>query len=262
MQIIAELIIETYIAILKKFNYIFIGLYGILVATTSCKSINKLASKDVSALQQQNTKKSKQMSFIDNIEVAPGGVVAAKNNSIYVASNKKTKLVTSTSKNIVTASANNIITKTAIEDANTLQLKYALLLDATVEQLTNIDLLRNVDYWWGVKYCLGGSTENCIDCSAFTQIILKDAYGILLPRTAHEQYDIATSIDVKDLQEGDLVFFKTGSRGRRISHVGVYLLNHKFVHASTSNGVMISDLNDTYWQQHFKACGRVKAVNL
>jgi lipoprotein Spr len=76
-----------------------------------------------------------------------------------------------------------------------------------------------------------------------------------IPRTARAQYDNSDRIAIEDLQEGDLVFFQTV--GRDISHVGIYLTNNKFVHAATSNGVMVSDLNDNYWQPRFKGAGRV-----
>jgi lipoprotein Spr len=84
-------------------------------------------------------------------------------------------------------------------------------------------------------------------------------YGIDVPRTAKEQYDFSTHIKDEDLQEGDLVFFKSG---HRISHVGLYLVNNKFVNASTSGGVTISDLNDTYWSKKYAGAGRVKSQPL
>jgi lipoprotein Spr len=141
-----------------------------------------------------------------------------------------------------------------IERVDWLQLKYAILLDATVEKLTNVNLLKLIDEWWGTTYCLGGSTKECIDCSAFTHIIMQDIYNVNVPRTAQDQYKACQQIGMEDLNEGDLVFFFTG--GRDISHVGVYLLNNKFVHAATSGGVMVSDLNDPYWKDRYRGSGR------
>ena len=141
-----------------------------------------------------------------------------------------------------------------IERADWLQLKYAILLDATVEKLTNVNLLKLIDEWWGTTYCIGGSTKDCIDCSAFTHIIMQDIYNVNVPRTAQDQYTSSKHIGMEDLNEGDLVFFYTG--GRDISHVGVYLLNNKFVHAATSGGVMVSDLNDSYWKDKYRGAGR------
>jgi cell wall-associated NlpC family hydrolase len=231
----------------------------IVLGGTSCKSLKSFSSKDLSANKNQSANTAnKKVTFIDNIEVTPGGFVPSINKPNYITTKKNSKPTTAVKNNSYNSNAEVKSNKSVIEDVNSLQIKYALLLDATVEKLTNIELLRKVDYWWGVKYCLGGSTENCIDCSAFTQVILKDVFDVVLPRTAQEQYKAAISIDLNELQEGDLVFFKTGSRSRQVSHVGVFLLNNKFVHASTSNGVMISDLNDSYWRQHFKGCGRVR----
>ena len=77
-----------------------------------------------------------------------------------------------------------------------------------------------------------------------------------MPRTAQEQYDFSTHIQDTDLKEGDLVFFESG---HNITHVGLYIANGKFVHASTSNGVTISDLSDTYWSKKYAGAGRVSS---
>ena len=142
-----------------------------------------------------------------------------------------------------------------IENASGLQFKYAILLDASVERLTNILLLQNIDHWWGTHYSYGGNTEAGIDCSAFTQIMLRDVYKTGIPRTARAQYDNSSRIAMQELEQGDLIFFQT--IGRDISHVGIYLTNNKFVHAATSGGVMISDLNEAYWRNRYKGAGRV-----
>jgi len=92
---------------------------------------------------------------------------------------------------------------------------------------------------------MGGTTKTCIDCSAFTGTMMRDVYRINLPRTAAEQYTASNRVDRENLKEGDLIFFK--AKHGYINHVGIYLHNNKFVHASTSNGVMISDLNENYW---------------
>jgi hypothetical protein len=138
---------------------------------------------------------------------------------------------------------------------NQLQLKYAIVFDATVERLTNLAMLRSIDKWWGTRYCLGGNSESCVDCSAFTMAIMKDVYSLSLPRTAQEQYNASTRIETEELKEGDLVFFYTS--GRRISHVGIYIMNNKFVHAAASQGVSVSDLNDTYWKARYRGAGRI-----
>ncbi len=140
-----------------------------------------------------------------------------------------------------------------------LQVKYAILLDVVAEKLTNPSLLQVMDTWWGTRYCMGGSTDNCIDCSAFVQILYRDVYQFPLPRTAREQYDASELIEKDELKEGDLVFFHTTGRRNAITHVGVYLLNNKFVHASTSSGVGISDLDEPYWKSRYRGAGRLKS---
>lgn len=141
-----------------------------------------------------------------------------------------------------------------IENSTELQFKYAILLDQPVEYLTNLSLLQFIEEWWGTRYRYGGNTKQGIDCSAFTCNLASSVFGKQLPRTARQQFDAAQKIPAEYLQEGDLVFFNT--RGG-ISHVGVYLRNNKFVHASTSGGVMISDLNEEYFRKRFVGAGRL-----
>jgi lipoprotein Spr len=133
-------------------------------------------------------------------------------------------------------------------------LKYALLLDVEVEQVIDLNLFKVLDEWMGTRYRLGGTTKDGIDCSALIQILFTGLYGIALPRTAREQYNFSRKISRTELKEGDLVFFNTIGG---VSHVGMYLQNNKFIHASTS-GVTISDLYDEYWMKKFIGVGRVE----
>lgn len=201
----------------------------------SCKSL-----KSTSAASSATPKKPGKTKFLD-ISVTPG---EERTSTITSGKSKVAYTPVSNSKNV------------DIESTQAVQIKYATMLDVPVEDVTNISLFQDIDNWWGTRYCMGGSTQNCIDCSAFTQTIIKDIYAIQIPRTAEEQYNSATPINYSDLQEGDLVFFQT--TGRTISHVGVYLANNKFAHASTSGGVMISDLNEDYWKKRYRAAGRVR----
>ncbi|MDE3235582.1 MAG: C40 family peptidase [Bacteroidota bacterium] len=226
-------------------------LLGIMVVflMASCKSLRKITSKDNGTARPVAVKKHNRK-FMDGIEVTPGTVVTSK-HKISASKHKASQTDVSLTNPYPGLNAN-------LEKADFLQLKYAIILDATVEKLTNLSLLQKMDEWWGTKYCLGGSTKNCIDCSAFTQTILRDVYNVPLPRTAQEQYNMAEKIDDADLKEADLVFFHTGGRrSREISHVGVYIANNKFANASTSGGVTISDLNDPYWKSRYKGAGRV-----
>jgi len=134
------------------------------------------------------------------------------------------------------------------------QFRYAIRLDVPVETIQNKSLYELIDSWWGTPYRLGGTTQRGVDCSSFVQTIMLGVFALQLPRTAREQKELSSWIPMSDLKEGDLVFFNT--RGS-VSHVGVYLHNNKFVHASTSGGVMISDLNETYWSRKLLGAGRV-----
>lgn len=108
--------------------------------------------------------------------------------------------------------------------------------------------------WKGVKYRLGGSSRKGIDCSGFVQLTFKEKFGVQLPRSTREQQKIGTKIAKTDLINGDIVVFNAGSTGR---HVGIYIGNNKFVHASTSVGVTISDMNDSYWKNRFNEARRI-----
>lgn len=235
----------------------YFRLVCLMVATMllySCKSLQRMAARDTSAKQPVVAKKKNRnnLQFIDDIAVSGGcssGQIAETQSTSYPRRKKENTQAVYAPPTDVAASNYNI------ERATGLQFKYAILLDASVEKLTNIALLQTMDHWWGTQYCLGGNTENCIDCSAFTQIMMRDVYKTDVPRTARAQYDNSNRIAMEDLTEGDLVFFQTV--GKDISHVGIYLTNNKFVHAATSNGVMVSDLNDPFWRSRYKGAGRV-----
>ena len=128
-------------------------------------------------------------------------------------------------------------------------------MNTEVESLPNKILLENVDEWYGVRYRTGGNTKTGVDCSGFTVAVYAAVYGIALPRVSREQYRISRKISTTELQEGDLVFFNT--RGSGVSHVGVYLGNNKFIHASVSRGVMVNDIFETYYLQRYIGAGRI-----
>ena len=136
-----------------------------------------------------------------------------------------------------------------------LQVKYSVLLNTPAEEVKNTKMFEFIDDWYGTPYRLGGTTKKGVDCSAFSQFLFASVYGLSIPRTAREQYSLTNRISRTDLKEGDLIFFNTHGG---ISHVGVYLQNNKFVHSSTSGGVMISDIFDEYWARKFVGVGRIK----
>ena len=194
--------------------------------------------------KRQGTSAKKEVKFLDDISIQPDQNDAGDPKAVF---SKTTLFKEEKPMTPVNAS------QSTIENAGTIQLKYALLLDVEVEQAINLNLFKLLDEWMGTRYRLGGTSKDGIDCSAFMQTLFLSLYGITLPRTAREQYDFSRKISRTELKEGDLVFFNTIGG---VSHVGMYLQNNKFVHASTG-GVTISDLYDEYWSRKFIGVGRV-----
>jgi len=107
----------------------------------------------------------------------------------------------------------------------------------------------------GTPYSYGGTTTSGFDCSGYTQYVFKQE-GISIPRTTDQQYAMGTSVAKSDLKTGDIVFFNTSGSG--VSHDGIYIGSGKFIHSSTSKGVMISSINDpAYWGSRYIGARRV-----
>jgi hypothetical protein len=110
----------------------------------------------------------------------------------------------------------------------------------------------------GIRYSYGASGPYAFDCSGFTMHVMQ-CFGIFLPHSASMQYESGTDISKEELVPGDLVFFAT-SGGRSITHVGIYVGENKFIHASSS-GVMINDLDESYYKTRFVKSSRVVKQN-
>jgi hypothetical protein len=110
-----------------------------------------------------------------------------------------------------------------------------------------------VKEYLGIPYRKGGTTKKGMDCSGFARTIYDRLLGIDLPQSSADQFrsQELDKIDTRELQTGDLVFFGGGKKKKHINHVGVYLSNGQFIHASTSEGVMVSSLSDKYWRKRF-----------
>ena len=215
-----------------------LSVFGLLVLS-GCKSLGKLTSKDQSsATKVQGSSSSMPRGFLDNLAVLPGEVKVAG--------------VKVTAPPVAPANTQTLLYDAALSLPN----KYANLLGVAPTDLTNTLLLSQMEKWFGTQYCFGGSTDSCIDCSSFTQVILRDVYNVKIPRNSQQQFDASTKIEVENLKEGDLVFFNTVSASMIITHVGVYVCNNKFVHASTSKGVTINDLSEKYFAKAYRGAGR------
>jgi cell wall-associated NlpC family hydrolase len=155
------------------------------------------------------------------------------------------------SKNIITDTS-----KSTSKSSGSLKERYSSLLNVKEKDLDNERLYSFIDKWIGVPYKNGGMDKKGLDCSAFTILLTKEIYNKQLPRTARSMAEDVKRKFEKDLKEGDLVFFDFD--GQKFSHVGIYLQNNKFVHASTSKGVIISDLKDPWYYKYFSRAGSVK----
>ena len=125
----------------------------------------------------------------------------------------------------------------------------------------NLSLYDACSGWLGVKYRNGGNTKKGVDCSGLVSILYRQVYGISLERnSAAILQRNCVPVNRNNLREGDLVFFRTlGSAQSRIpTHVGIYLKNGKFIHASTSKGVIVSSLSEPYYVRTWITGGRAR----
>ena len=124
----------------------------------------------------------------------------------------------------------------------------------------NIFLYNEGAKWLGTPHRMGGSTKRGVDCSGFVAIVFREVYGKQLARSSADMLKYnCKKVSRSKLQEGDLVFFRTGSGKKKVpNHVGIYLKNGKFIHTSTSKGVMVSSLSEPYYTRTWITGGRVK----
>ena len=224
----------------------------VMVTLVSCSSMKPLShTSDRQAMSSSHEKKSqtqnsnKEVKFLNDISVEGESTPTKKTVATGNPASKES-----------TSGGNSYLNRSSsLEKASNLQLKYAILLNTEVEQLQDNALLEHIDEWYGTRYRYGGTTKSGIDCSAFVQAIYLSAFAVSLPRTARDQYRNSQIVSATQIKTGDLVFFNTTGG---ISHVGIYLQNNKFVHASTSYGVTISDMFDPYYLRRFIGVGRIE----
>lgn len=129
-------------------------------------------------------------------------------------------------------------------DTNNSSSNYKLDLNTDKSNIYSVEFKK----WVGTPYQYGGTSLNGVDCSAFVQSIIQIAQQKVLPRTTIMQSKEGSRISLELAQRGDLIFFKTTTKDK---HVGIYIGNNQFMHASTSKGVIISRLDNPYWSSVF-----------
>jgi cell wall-associated NlpC family hydrolase len=118
-----------------------------------------------------------------------------------------------------------------------------------IQRITGIaEWDRILSPWLGTPYKYGGNTKDGVDCSGFVSNIYMEKERMHIPRTTKDEFQIGKSIDNANLIVGDLVFFGKKGNTKNVSHVGIYVGNGKFIHASTSEGVTVTSLDNSYWK--------------
>jgi len=124
-----------------------------------------------------------------------------------------------------------------------------------IKPLDQSKMMREISKYMGVSYVHGGLTVDGIDCSGYTMMVYKNSMNILLPRSSYEQSKRGTAVELSELKFGDLIFFNT--TGENASHVGIYLGDDLFAHASVSLGVTISSLQSSYYANRYECARRI-----
>lgn len=128
-----------------------------------------------------------------------------------------------------------------------------------VTKKDDIKLYNEAVAWLGIPYQYGGNTRKGVDCSGLVCNIYRNVYDIKLERVAADMYrKNCRKISRNKLQPGDLVFFNTAKTKRSVSHVGIFLKNDIFIHATTSSGVRLGNLNEVYYKKRWINGGKVK----
>jgi lipoprotein Spr/probable lipoprotein NlpC len=133
---------------------------------------------------------------------------------------------------------------------------YAQKLGVKLNGNEDLNLLESMVSWKGTPYRYGGNTKKGTDCSGFVTSVYKEVYGKQLQRSSKDIVKDVKYISKNEMKAGDILFFKIN--GKSISHVGIYIADNKFIHASTKSGVVVNDLSQEYYQKSFYKAGRVK----
>jgi lipoprotein Spr len=152
--------------------------------------------------------------------------------------------------------SNNSTAKIEVSDPDNLASQFfSQVMGVAISATSNTKMYSFIYDWLGTPYRLGGDTKKGVDCSGFAYNLYEKTFNTIIGSNSRNIFSMVDPINKMDLKEGDLVFFKIHSNS--ISHVGVYIGDNKFAHASSSKGVMISNLQEAYWQRYFYKGGRI-----
>jgi lipoprotein Spr len=124
-----------------------------------------------------------------------------------------------------------------------------------IDSCAYIPLYKSLHDWLGTPYKYAGNSKKGIDCSGFTKAVISEAFHLKLKGSSRDIYSNCQEVKQEELKEGDLVFFKINKN--QISHIGIYLQNGYFAHASVKRGVMINHLSEDYYKKYFYTGGRI-----
>ena len=235
--------------------------------STTVNSQEELVQEEILAAASKNTGKA-QMSSPDSNDTSAQDSTNSANLKLDISASRDSSVIKTTAaqKQDSTQARNGDSTKVA---ANTTaktaekptEKNTAKKTDKKDKKQTKVAKPTNLEKyareWLGAKYVYGAARKKKTDCSGYVMQVYKGFYGIALDHNAQRIYDDGRgySIKRKKLQEGDLVFF---GNFWKISHVGIYLKGDRFIHASTSNGVVITPMDDNYWASKYKGARRFK----
>lgn len=125
-----------------------------------------------------------------------------------------------------------------------------------IKEHDNHALMLEAASWIGTPYKYGGNSRSGIDCSGLTCAIYQSVYNIRLPRRSLQQWETSILPHSHSLQQGDLLCFSSKNSQGKCAHVGIYLGEQRFIHASSTRGVVVDHLNENYWTKHFLGAKR------
>jgi lipoprotein Spr/probable lipoprotein NlpC len=168
----------------------------------------------------------------------------------------KTKLIMMSNLLVIIAMLGTSCFSTQPVSKNEFYAIYSQKLGVKLNGNEDLNLLESMVSWKGTPYRYGGNTKKGTDCSGFVTSVYKEVYGKQLQRSSKDIVKDVKYISKNEMKAGDILFFKIN--GKSISHVGIYIADNKFIHASTKSGVVVNDLSQEYYQKAFYKAGRVK----